>query len=240
MFDLPLEYALIEFEGGKFSGKIVPELLDLARRGIVRFVDIVFIQKDEDGSTRTVELNDLDPETYEMFVPIGEHVSSLFTNDDLEIAASKLPNNSAAMLILVGEPVGRRSPQGHRWMPAASWWSATRSLPKWSRSSSRDWPRRIAPRGSRPRSSERSRHLEEVASWYRRGPNPPGPIGGVGRGPNPPGPVGGVGRGPNPPGPVGGVGRDQIPRAPSAEWAVDRIPRAQSAASEWDVATASG
>jgi hypothetical protein len=34
------------------------------------------------------------------FVPIGEHVSSLFTNDDLEIAASRLPNKSAAMLIL--------------------------------------------------------------------------------------------------------------------------------------------
>ena len=66
----------------------------------MRFVDIVFIQKEEDGSTRTVELNDLDPESYAMFVPMGEHVSSLFTNDDLEIAASKLPNNSAAMLIL--------------------------------------------------------------------------------------------------------------------------------------------
>ena len=100
MFDLPLEYALIGFEDAKFSGKIVPELLDLAERGIVRFVDIVFIQKEEDGSTRTLELNDLDPELYELFVPMGEHVSSLFTNDDLEIAASKLPNNSAAMLFL--------------------------------------------------------------------------------------------------------------------------------------------
>jgi hypothetical protein len=100
MLDLPLEYALIAFENARFSGKIVPELLDLAERGIVRFVDIVFIQKDEDGSTRTVELNDLDPETYEMFVPMGEHVSSLFTTDDLEIAASKLPENSAALLLL--------------------------------------------------------------------------------------------------------------------------------------------
>ena len=35
-----------------------------------------------------------------MFVPLGEHVSSLFTNDDLEIAARKLPGNSAAILIL--------------------------------------------------------------------------------------------------------------------------------------------
>ena len=100
MPDLPLEYALIQFENARISGKIVPELLDLAARGIVRFVDIVFIQKDEDGNTRTIELNDLDPETYALFVPMGEHISSLFTNDDLQIAANRLPNNSAAMLFL--------------------------------------------------------------------------------------------------------------------------------------------
>jgi len=100
MFDLPLEYALIAFENAQPTGKIVPELLDLAQRGIVRFVDIVFLHKEADGSVRTVELNDLDSEAYAMFVPIGEHVSSLFTNGDLELAASKLPNNSAALLIL--------------------------------------------------------------------------------------------------------------------------------------------
>jgi hypothetical protein len=100
MFELPLEFALIEFEDGKITGKIVPELVDLAQRGIVRFVDIVFIQKDENGNIRTIELNDLDPEIYEMFVPMREHVSSLFTTDDLEIAASRLPVNSAATLFL--------------------------------------------------------------------------------------------------------------------------------------------
>ena len=100
MLDLPLEYALIGFEGNKFSGKIVPELVDLAARGIVRFVDIVFIHKDEAGSTSTIELNDLEPELYEAFVPMGEHVSSLFTTDDLAIAATKLPVNSAALLLL--------------------------------------------------------------------------------------------------------------------------------------------
>ena len=100
MLDLPLEYALIKFKGNKFSGKIVPELLDLADRGIVRFVDIVFIQKEKDGNTRTIELNDIDQEAYEMFVPIGGHVSSLFTEQDLAIAAGKLPKNSAAALLL--------------------------------------------------------------------------------------------------------------------------------------------
>ena len=51
-------------------------------------------------NVQTIELNDLDPEVYELFVPMGEHVSSLFTNHDLEIAAGKMPNNSAAMLLL--------------------------------------------------------------------------------------------------------------------------------------------
>jgi DNA helicase HerA-like ATPase len=100
MLDLPLEYALIEFKDAKFSGEIIPKLLDLAARGIVRFVDIAFIEKEAGGSTRTLELNDLDPETYVMFVPIGEHVSNFFTTDDLEIAARKLPEKSAAVLFL--------------------------------------------------------------------------------------------------------------------------------------------
>src|SRR4030065_2868486 len=98
MHNFPLEYALVEFEGNKFSGQIVPELLDLAQRGIVRYVDIVFIQKDQDGSLRTGELNDLDEESYKMFVPLGEHVDSLFSEEDLEPGARILPNNSSAAL----------------------------------------------------------------------------------------------------------------------------------------------
>jgi len=100
MLDHPLEYALVDFKGNKFSGKIVPELLDLAERGIVRFVDIVFIQKDKDGSMRTLELNDLDPKSYKEFVPLGKHVQSLFTEEDLQIEAGRLRKNTSALLIL--------------------------------------------------------------------------------------------------------------------------------------------
>lgn len=100
MYKFPAEYALIVFESNKLSGKIVPELLDLAERGIVRYVDIVFIQKDPDGSTRKVELNDLDEESYRLFVPLGEAVESLFTEDDLNQAANMLPKNSSAALLL--------------------------------------------------------------------------------------------------------------------------------------------
>jgi Family of unknown function (DUF6325) len=100
MLDFPLEYALVVFPGNQFSGEIVPELLDLAEKGIVRFVDLVFIRKDADGSIRTIELNDLDAESYQRFVPLGEQIKSLYTEDDLTWAASKLPENSSAALLL--------------------------------------------------------------------------------------------------------------------------------------------
>ena len=60
MFDLPLEYALVAFENAEFSGEIVPQLVELADKGIVRFVDIAFIYKEADGTTMTLELNDLE------------------------------------------------------------------------------------------------------------------------------------------------------------------------------------
>ena len=100
MLEFPLEYALVVFPGNKFSGEIVPALLDLADRDIVRFVDIVFVQKDEDGSIRTVELNDLDTESYQLFVPLGKRIESLFTEDDLTWAANQMPENSSAALFL--------------------------------------------------------------------------------------------------------------------------------------------
>ena len=110
MLDLPLEYALIGFEGDKFSGEIVPELLESGEeRGIVRFVDIVFIQKEEDGSTGAIEINDLAPEWYELFVPMGEHVSSLFTTDDLtdhgQTSSQQLGSDATSCGRICGSPI---------------------------------------------------------------------------------------------------------------------------------------
>jgi hypothetical protein len=42
----------------------------------------------------------LDQESYQLFVPIGEQVESLFTEDNLELAANQLPENSCAVVFL--------------------------------------------------------------------------------------------------------------------------------------------
>jgi hypothetical protein len=100
MLDFPVEYALVVFPGNQFAGEIVPALLDWAERDIIRFVDIVFVRKDENGSTRTIELNDLDDASYRLFVPLGKQIESLFTEDDLTWAADQMPENSSAALFL--------------------------------------------------------------------------------------------------------------------------------------------
>jgi hypothetical protein len=100
MLEFPLEYALVVFPGNKFTGEIVPALLELAEKDIIRFIDIVFIQKDADGSIRTVELNDLDEQSYRLFAPLGEHIAGFFTEDDLTWAASLQSENSSAALFL--------------------------------------------------------------------------------------------------------------------------------------------
>jgi hypothetical protein len=42
----PVDYLLVGFPGNKFTGKIMPELVDLEQRNIVRIIDLVFVTKD--------------------------------------------------------------------------------------------------------------------------------------------------------------------------------------------------
>ena len=129
MLERPLEYALVEFKGNEFSGKIVPELLDLAERGIVRFVDIVFIQKEKDGSVRTVELNDLDPKSYKMFVPMGKHVPVSLPP---MIWRSRRANSARTRRrpCSCGKTCGRTISARRSPIRAASWSSASKFPPK--------------------------------------------------------------------------------------------------------------
>ena len=55
----PVDYLVVEFPGSKFNGEIMPELLALVRRGVVRMLDLAVISKNEDGSFEAFEFEDL-------------------------------------------------------------------------------------------------------------------------------------------------------------------------------------
>lgn len=96
----PVEYALIAFEGNKFTGDIVPALVELVDAGLVHIIDLVFLMKDEDGSVLTVELEDLPGEASDAFAELECEIDDLVNSDDLLSEAELLAPGTAAALIV--------------------------------------------------------------------------------------------------------------------------------------------
>jgi uncharacterized membrane protein len=58
----PVQMLVVGFEHGKFEGEILAELKRLREQDIIRLVDLLFVNKDDDGEIVTVELSDLSQE----------------------------------------------------------------------------------------------------------------------------------------------------------------------------------
>ena len=94
----PVDYLVIEFPGNRMTGEAFPLLVDLAERGIIRVIDLVFVRKDSDGSVRALEMRNAGDE---VDLTVFEGASSgLLDQGDLEEAGAALePGNSAAVLV---------------------------------------------------------------------------------------------------------------------------------------------
>lgn len=96
----PVDYLMVRFVGNKFNGKIVPELADLEKRGIIRIIDMVLIMKDAKGKLFVTEAKDLQGDAGRAFQQIAKNSQEWFYEGDIETIASDLPNNSSAGLLL--------------------------------------------------------------------------------------------------------------------------------------------
>ena len=96
----PIEMLVVKFPGNQFTGEIMPALLELVDRGIVRVVDLLLVKKDEDGRVALFELSDLEPDVFGIFSPLVTDVTPLLNEDDAFGLAASLENNSSAGLLL--------------------------------------------------------------------------------------------------------------------------------------------
>ena len=96
----PISYLVVEFPGSKMTGEGLPILVDLAQRGVIRILDLVFVAKGQDGSLGVIQLADLDRDgTLDLAVFEGAS-SGLVSQEDLADAAPVIePGSSAAILI---------------------------------------------------------------------------------------------------------------------------------------------
>jgi uncharacterized membrane protein len=67
----PVQVLVVEFDDGRFTGEILPELRRLQEENVVRLVDLLFVQKDDTGDVRSIEVSGLDEEEREKFGAIA-------------------------------------------------------------------------------------------------------------------------------------------------------------------------
>jgi uncharacterized membrane protein len=97
----PVDFIALEFPGNRFKGEIVPDLLDLVEREVIRIYDLVIVTKHVDGMVEVRELQELDPAELSIVDPFKAEVSHMITELDIQAIAEKLDNNSTAALMLI-------------------------------------------------------------------------------------------------------------------------------------------
>jgi uncharacterized membrane protein len=96
----PIDFIALEFPGNRFKGEILPDLLELVDKEIIRIIDLVVIMKDQ-GQVTVRELRELDPGHIEMFNPLKAEANQMITDGDIAMIAEKLADNSTAGILLI-------------------------------------------------------------------------------------------------------------------------------------------
>jgi hypothetical protein len=96
----PVDFALVAFPGSRFKGDIVPALQGLVDNGTIRILDLVFVEKGDDGSVVALELSELDDATIGAFDDLDGEGSELLSDGDLELAGESLEPGSSALLVV--------------------------------------------------------------------------------------------------------------------------------------------
>jgi uncharacterized protein DUF6325 len=96
----PVDYVVVEFPAGakNFTGEMAAELLKLVDAGTIRIVDVLILDKHEDGSVDATELSDI--EQLGELQSIEAELAELLAAEDVgQLAAAMEPGSTAGVLI---------------------------------------------------------------------------------------------------------------------------------------------
>ena len=132
----PIDYIILEWPSEPSGDEVVPLLVDLVDRGIIRILDIAFVSKGDDGELEAIEISDLGPAAAAFGV--FEGASSGLVDD--EDSRRRPPRWSRGRLprSWSGRTAGRRLSRSRCAGPVDSWSPAAASpckpwSPRWMR-----------------------------------------------------------------------------------------------------------
>jgi hypothetical protein len=96
----PIDYLILEWPAGKRpTGDALPLLVDLVDRGLIRVLDLAFVQKRDDGTVIGLDIEDLGRDDAHLTVFEGAESGLLGDRDLDEASAAIEPGCSAALLV---------------------------------------------------------------------------------------------------------------------------------------------
>jgi hypothetical protein len=97
----PVDFIALAFPGNQFRGEILPDLLELVDRGMIRIFDLVIVMKDAQGELFVRELSELQGGELALIDPLRAEGGQMISTADVDIIAQKLPANTTAGLLLI-------------------------------------------------------------------------------------------------------------------------------------------
>jgi hypothetical protein len=95
----PVDVAVIAFDEPKFDGSIASAIADLVADGTVRILDIVLVNKDENGVVTLLEVTDVDGDGIPDLIALQGDIPGMLSETDAGLAVEQMPNNSAIALL---------------------------------------------------------------------------------------------------------------------------------------------
>ena len=96
----PVDFVALEFKGNQFKGEILPAIMDLVNRDIVRIIDMIVVKKDADSKVTHQEMQENYNAVLAVFDPLKAEISGMIQVEDIEMIGEKLENNCTAAVIL--------------------------------------------------------------------------------------------------------------------------------------------
>lgn len=96
----PVDYLVVEFppDASNFTGEMAAELAKLADAGTIRILDILILQKDDNGDIEALEIDDLD-EVSEI-VHLEADIAEILAAEDVAHLAAAMENGTTAGVVV--------------------------------------------------------------------------------------------------------------------------------------------
>jgi hypothetical protein len=98
----PVDYLVVESPAGKsnFSGEMAAELASLTESGTIRVLDLLILNKAEDGTVEAFEIDDLDEDEAGELIGLETEIAEVLAAEDVVHLAEAMENGSTAGVLV--------------------------------------------------------------------------------------------------------------------------------------------